>query len=290
MKNRMLKDWGIVMKIVFFDIDGTLYYRGDRRKVPASAYNAIRQIRKNGNLAVICTGRCMSCIEPYIQNIGFDGYIAGCGTHILYRGQELWYQTLSREFIMKMTGICRQEKFTPIFEGSRYLYVDEEDCSGETLEFYRFYQQFYRGKVCPVDYDASDINKLTVRLDLSGEKSGLSDADLNQRIAAGKRRTAEFARSAGMEVLDKGKSMEIFPKDCGKGAGIRHFLTLTGYTGADTYAFGDGINDITMMEQVDFGIALGHAHPELIRVCCYETDDLYEDGIYKACRKMNLIS
>ncbi|MDY2629579.1 MAG: HAD hydrolase family protein [Lachnospiraceae bacterium] len=278
------------MKIVFFDIDGTLYYREDRRKVPGSTSDAIRQIQEGGNLAVICTGRCMSCIEPYIQNMGFDGYIAGCGTHILFRGEELWYQALDREFIVQMDQICRQERVTPIFEGSRFLYVNEADCSGEILKFYRFYEQFYKGRVRPVDYNAADINKLTVRLNPVPENSGLEASASDQDIDARKVRVAAFAHAAGMEVLDKGGSMEIFPANCGKGAGIRRFLTLTGYTGAATYAFGDGVNDITMMEQVDFGIALGHAHPELVRVCCYETDDLYQDGIYKACKKMNLIS
>lgn len=273
------------MKIVFFDIDGTLYYRGDRRKIPQSTLDSIWEIQREGDLAVICTGRCMSCIEPYIQEIGFDGYIAGCGTHIIYQGRELWYQVLSREFISRMDHLCKQERVMPVFEGSRFLYVDEEDCSGENMEFYRFYQAFYKGRVRAVDHDADDICKLTVRLNSDQEK-----AFSEQSTVMKKKHVAEFAREAGMEVLDKGNSLEIYPAECGKGAGIRHFLTLTGHTGADTYAFGDGVNDITMMEQVDFGVALGHAAPELIQVCCYETDDLYEDGIFKACKKLNLIS
>lgn len=253
--------------------------------IPESTLDAIRSLQKDGNMAVICTGRCMSCIEPYIQDIGFDGYIAGCGTHIIYRNRELWYQVLDREFIRKMDLLCKQEKVMPVFEGSRFLYVDEEDCSGETLEFYRFYRQFYIGKVRPVDYDAQDICKLTVRLNPDeGEEDPRQSADIR------KARVRVFAEAYGMEVLDKGRSLEIYPASCGKGEGIRRFLTLTGLTDADTYAFGDGVNDITMMKQVDFGVALGHAAPELVQVCCYKTDDLYEDGIFKACKKLNLIS
>ncbi|MDD7388602.1 MAG: HAD hydrolase family protein [Lachnospiraceae bacterium] len=277
------------MKIVFFDIDGTLYYRGDRRGIPQSTLEAIRQLQADGNQAVICTGRCMSCIEPYIQNIGFDGYIAGCGTHIIHRGRELWYQVLDREFIRRMNRLCREEQMMPVFEGSRYLYVDEPEQPGETLEFYRFYKRFYEGKVRPVDCEADDICKLTVRLNPWDEK-GTSEQAYISSDTAGKERIMSLAFSAGMEALDKGSSVEIFPAECGKGAGIRRFLTLTGYAEADTYAFGDGINDITMMEQVDFGVALGHADPELVNVCFCETDDLYEDGIYNACRRLHLIS
>ncbi|MGN0292790.1 MAG: HAD-IIB family hydrolase [Lachnospiraceae bacterium] len=273
------------MKIVFFDIDGTLYYRGDRRKIPGSTLEAIRRLQEDGNLAVICTGRCMSCIEPYIQNIGFDAYIAGCGTHIIHRGRELWYQVLDHEFIRQMDRLCREEHIMPIFEGSRFLYVDRPDHPGETREFYDFYRRFYKERVRPVDREADDVCKLTVRLNPA---EGYFAAE--ESVFVKKKRVAAFAEAAGMEVLDKGSSLEIFPADCGKGEGIRRFLTLTGYSDADTYAFGDGINDITMMQQVDFAVALGHAHPELVKVCCYETDDLYEDGIYNACRKLHLIS
>ncbi len=273
------------MKIVFFDIDGTLYYRGDRRRIPQSTLDAIRSLQADGNMAVICTGRCMSCIEPYIRNIGFDGYIAGCGTHIIFQDRELWYQVLDREFIRKMDLLCKQEKVMPVFEGSAFLYVDEEDCWGENLDFYRFYKRFYIGRVRPVDYDARDICKLTVRLN-----SDQVEMDSESGTDGKKEHLRVFAEAYGMEVLDKGRSLEIYPASCGKGEGIRRFLTLTGFTGADTYAFGDSVNDITMMEQVDFGVALGHASPELLQVCCYETDDLYEDGIYKACKKLNLIS
>lgn len=272
------------MKIVFFDIDGTLYDRQDERRIPQSTFDAIRQLQMDGNMAVVCTGRCMSCIEPYIQKIGFDGFIAGCGTHIIYQDRELWYQVLDKSFIRQMDLLCKQQRVMPIFEGSRFLYVDEGDCFGETLEFYRFYERFYKGKVRPVDYEADDICKLTVRLNSD------KDSVIREQKEGVKKRITDLAESAGMEVLDKGRSLEIYPRDCGKGKGIQRFLILTGYCGADTYAFGDGVNDIAMMEQVDFGVALGHAHPELVKVCRYETDDLYADGIYKACKKLNLIS
>jgi hypothetical protein len=266
------------MKIVFFDIDGTLYYREDPRRIPQSTINVIKQLQEDGNMAVICTGRCMSCIESYIQDVGFDGYIAGCGTHIIYQGRELWYQVLDRDFIRQMDQLCKEEQLVPIFEGSRYLYVDEKDCSGETMRFYRFYEEFYKGKLRPVDYNADDVCKLTVRLN--------PEQDTDKK----KNRIRQFSESAGMNVLDKGRSLEIYPKESGKGTGIKRFLALTGYSEAATYAFGDGINDIAMMEQVDYGVALGHAHPELIQVCCHETDDLYDDGIYKACKMLKVIS
>ena len=43
-----------VKKIVFFDIDGTIYHY--KHGVIEDTKNAIRELRENGHLAVLCTG------------------------------------------------------------------------------------------------------------------------------------------------------------------------------------------------------------------------------------------
>ena len=54
-------------KAVFFDIDGTLYDRTDKRQVPESTKNAIRLLQENGHLAIICTGRCDCAVKRDIS-------------------------------------------------------------------------------------------------------------------------------------------------------------------------------------------------------------------------------
>ena len=68
-------------KIAFFDIDGTLTSEIDG-SVPADAADAIRRARNNGHLMFINTGRCMQNVEGRFRNVGFDGYVCGCGTNI----------------------------------------------------------------------------------------------------------------------------------------------------------------------------------------------------------------
>lgn len=70
-------------KVVCFDIDGTLTDNATQI-IPQSAVDAIRELRKNGHMAFINTGRTLVSIEKRIRDIGFDGYICGCGTHVYY--------------------------------------------------------------------------------------------------------------------------------------------------------------------------------------------------------------
>ena len=86
-------------KIAFFDIDGTLTSELDG-SIPESAVYAIRKSRENGNLMFINTGRCFQNVEERFRNIGFDGYICGCGTNIYCGGRDVLYVPQSHFVIM----------------------------------------------------------------------------------------------------------------------------------------------------------------------------------------------
>ena len=58
----------------------------------------------------------------------------------------------------------------------------------------------------------------------------------------------------------------------------------------DTIAFGDGRNDIEMIEETGLGIAMGNAVPELKSVAKYVTANIEEEGITAACKHFNYIS
>ena len=50
-------------KIIFFDIDNTLY--NSNVGIPESARRGIKLLRKNGHIPVICTGRTRAAAVSY---------------------------------------------------------------------------------------------------------------------------------------------------------------------------------------------------------------------------------
>jgi hydroxymethylpyrimidine pyrophosphatase-like HAD family hydrolase len=57
----------------------------------------------------------------------------------------------------------------------------------------------------------------------------------------------------------------------------------------DIIAFGDGPNDIDMLEYAGIGIAMGNAGDVTKAAADMITDRIDEDGIYRALKKLELI-
>ena len=58
---------------------------------------------------------------------------------------------------------------------------------------------------------------------------------------------------------------------------------------ADTFAVGDSVNDLAMLEYAGVGIAMGNGSTEAKAAADYVTADLQDDGIYRAMLHFKLI-
>ena len=58
---------------------------------------------------------------------------------------------------------------------------------------------------------------------------------------------------------------------------------------SETMAFGDGGNDITMIEHAAIGVAMGNANEGVKEVADYITDDVDNNGIYNALKHFSII-
>lgn len=88
---------------MFFDIDGTLV--DDDGSIPASTIQAIASAQKAGHLTFINTGRTWGNVDPELRAIGFDGFICGCGTEIIYRNQVLFHQQVKPELCASIRNL-----------------------------------------------------------------------------------------------------------------------------------------------------------------------------------------
>jgi hydroxymethylpyrimidine pyrophosphatase-like HAD family hydrolase len=76
-------------------------------------------------------------------------------------------------------------------------------------------------------------------------------------------------------------ALDVLPKGIHKMRGCEWVLADAGIDAAHAFAFGDGLNDLEMLQGVGTGIAMGNSHPELIKVADRVADAVHQDGVAK---------
>jgi len=81
----------------------------------------------------------------------------------------------------------------------------------------------------------------------------------------------------------------MMPAGINKADGIDALLTYLEIPREHTYAFGDGPNDLEMLQYVQYGTAMGNSETALLRTAKYKTEAIWEDGIYLGLKRYGLI-
>ena len=82
---------------------------------------------------------------------------------------------------------------------------------------------------------------------------------------------------------------DIVPKTGGKAAAIQAVSKHFDYQKEELMAFGDGHNDIEMLDVVGYPIVMENGSDEVKQHACYICDDVEKEGILKGLKHFNLI-
>ena len=85
-------------------------------------------------------------------------------------------------------------------------------------------------------------------------------------------------------LLVKPNWLEILPAGISKGTALKHIMAETGISKDEVLAFGDGENDIDMIQTAGYGIAMGNAFPNVRDAAFAVTASNNQDGIAKALK------
>lgn len=260
-------------KIVFFDIDGTIY-RFDTG-IPRDTREAIELLKLNGHIPVICTGRTRCMIYPEHLEPGFDYIVGGAGTYVEINGKERFLYQLEKERTEKLIKSFIKNGFYPVAEGKNNLYVPE-DYSIVTEENKKFIDVYYE----KIPHNIKSINSPDISI---SKVSGAFTYDSNMDAMI-----EEFENEYSI-INHSNMLLELVPKPFNKAKGIEIMIKELDIPWENTYAFGDSFNDIDMLTYVKYGCAMGNSDKEIIRRTQYLTDDFDKGGIYNGLKKFGLI-
>ncbi|MCC8141524.1 MAG: Cof-type HAD-IIB family hydrolase [Lachnospiraceae bacterium] len=259
------------MALIFFDIDGTLW--DFKNVIPESTKTAIRLLKENGHKLFLSSGRTKVFIRnEELLSMGFDGLLGGCGTEIEYKGEELLCHTIDPEVLARAVKMFDAHDMAVMMESRDVLFLEEDKLSRD--DYGKYIVESMRDVTRPVrgNETSEEVCKFTVL------------------IEGREYREVVEALSDDFEVMVHGGFViEAVPKGYSKASGIAFLCEYLGADKADTYAFGDGANDIEMLDYAGVGIAMGNGTDAAKEHADYITDDIHADGLYNACKHFGLI-
>lgn len=266
------------MKLIFFDIDGTI--DDERGRVPASARSAIRRAQSLGAVCAINSGRPYSHIVPSVMRIGFSGFVCSIGQHIILDGRCIRRLRPSREEAKRVISLARECRLDAYYESEEGLCLDVCHPIGAGM---RRQLAYYKRRGLEVLHGAPDGEYSFDKFCFWAKPDSSPQAFI------------EGVSGLFYPIYRGGGMYEMVLCGCTKGTGMEAFKAeLAASRGIDadqieTYAIGDSPNDVEMLLAADHPIVMGGAPFEVASLAEFVTDTLWNDGLYKALAHFGLI-
>lgn len=256
-------------KIVFFDVDGTLLSEVDRR-VPLSTKEAIGKLIEGGMKVVVATGRPYNLCEEF-KKMGIDTFISANGALIKCKEEVIYKSVLSTETVREVSDFATlhghgisyfTEKFTMNGIGSE----DERIMKAlkETLSLTQYPQK--------MESLLEEIYCICLYADY---------CEVQKFIERFPELRFERFHSHVTNVLEE--------TEVSKSMAIKKVLDYFNISKSEAIAFGDGGNDIDMLEYVGLGIAMGNSENRLQLKANFVTKKASENGISYALHTLGII-
>ncbi|WP_033541639.1 Cof-type HAD-IIB family hydrolase [Planococcus sp. CAU13] len=254
-------------KLLLLDIDGTLL--NSKKELPASALEALQKARENGHELAIATGRAPFMITDLREKLDIHTFITFNGQYIVHDDRVIHTEALDSELLEKVVLFAEERDHPLVFMNSKKMIssIDYHPDIDESLKSLKFPHP-------ETERNFHLDNDIYQSLVFCTEEE---EAQYHEKFK-------EFSFVRWHRV-----SCDILPKGGSKASGIEKLIASTGHTIEDTIAFGDGLNDLQMMQVAGYSVALDNGHPETKKVASHVTAHVDEDGLAKAFAHLGLI-
>lgn len=248
-----------MIKALFFDIDGTLLSFNTHR-MSDSLKLALKKVRNDGLKLFISTGRCPHDLWQ-LEGFPFDGYITMNGALNVVDGKIVDHHPLDKETSKRIADFAMRENI-PCWAFSKDMSaincmneVSTELSNHTMIKPDRFY----------------DLREVAENNDIYEYSIFMTEEEINSRLApAFHGLTYPRWHPYFCDIVNEGLS---------KSHGASKILESLGIKREECMAFGDGGNDIPIIEYAGIGVAMGNAADDVKAAADYVTLSVDEDGI-----------
>ena len=256
------------ISLVFSDVDGTLVTKDKR--LTAAAVEAVGQLRAAGIRFAIASSRPPFGMASLAAPLGLDTPVTAFNGGLTTARDGT---TLARNFIQRGVG---QQAIHLLEKAGAEVWVFTPDkwlVKDAGAAYVAFEQR-------TIDSTPTKVTDFTPYLDAVGKIVGVS-ADF-EFLARCETETAESLGSAASVARSQAYYLDITDPQANKAAALRVVAAYYDIAVDEIVAIGDGQNDIGMLREAAFSIAMGNATQTVQAAADFVTDSNEEDGFAKA--------
>ena len=271
------------IKMIGLDLDGTLLT--DKKELTDRTKAALCRAIELGITVLVASGRPWMGVPQELRNFpGMRYALTSNGARIIDTKDDrvIEEHLLSPELALKALAVCGkydtlQEVY---FDGQGYA---PEDQMAYVEKYHRNPSmcEYMRKTRLPV----KDIRKLVEQENRGLDKVQALFADMDERETAWK----ELEQEKGLELVGSLQyNIEINAAGVNKGTGLVNLGRMLGIRRKEIMAFGDGDNDIAMLREAGFGVAMANADEQVKAAADYITLSNEEEGVAEAIERLVL--
>lgn len=237
-------------KMIVFDLDGTLL--DIEHQLQEKTIEAVEMIREMGIRTLVATGRMYCSAKPHTDRLGIvDPIITYNGALVVdpKNEQEIFHAPIPFKIAKKITRMVVKNDY------HLQLYIEDKLYVAEENKFTDRYEDISGIK-------ANAVGRLDEFLEAEPTKMLIIEEDEDKQVEIKNFLIENFAGE--IEISSSYPSfIEITEKNMSKAVPVEKLAAEFGIKQEEVMAFGDGLNDLKMIEWAGKGIAMQNAHPEL---------------------------
>jgi len=252
-------------KAAAFDLDDTLLR--DDLSISPYTLDVFHRLHNSGFLFVAASGRTRMSMKPFVDLLGCVSLCISCN------GAELW-DPLSE-------SVLCQEFFSVEQCQEIARFGNENSCYAQTYSEDRFffneyseYSRMYASASCLTGVYVGDLTSF-IREPRS-KILMIADPSKIQRMLEDARK--RFHDSASV-TCSKPYFLEFNPIHATKGIALEKAAKALNISLNEFIAFGDSLNDTSMLKAAGTSVAVSNARPDVLRICNHICRSNQEDGI-----------
>ena len=262
------------IKMLVFDVDGTLYDLV-KHEIPLSAVEAIRKAKENGYIFVIATGRTHYGLGKALNDLQPDFILSASGGVVVDSQKNIIYHhDFDEKDVKQLLDFCHVHEAGLIFKFLDHMYIYQHP---EKIDWLKGQMESDIGSDPFVACPAQDRHLRSLPQSASIHAN---PSEINKTF--GNHSTIQFLQYSS-------DGYDVVPTGVNKGSGLKNLMKHLHLRAEQIACIGDNYNDLDMMKEAGYRIAMGNAVQAVKDVADYITSTTDQDGIYQALKHLNCI-